>query len=193
MRSRMASRYFGMAAAIAIGALASGAVWAEQQAQGEAGLPEQSAAPEGQTEQQQWYYIMPMGGDDMCLGVAGGSDEEGAPLVQTECDQGDDQKFWMTPGGDDNYQMRPGHSGMCIEVEDGSDDDGAPVVQSECEEGDDQKFWMEPTDGHGGYYRIHPEHSDKCLEVDGDSDEDGAPVVQEECNGGERQRFSFGN
>jgi uncharacterized protein (DUF1800 family) len=122
-----------------------------------------------------------------CLDVSGASPDAGAPVIQWECHNGDNQQWSLKPLSDGYYQLVARHSGMALAVAGASLDDGAPVVQWTPGASENQQWTLEPvTDG---YYRLVARHSGKALDVYGASPDNGAQVIQYTPHGGANQQW----
>jgi hypothetical protein len=122
-----------------------------------------------------------------CLDVNGASLDNGTPLIQWSCHDGDNQLWSVAPGIDGYVQIISRNSGKCLDVNGGSVDDGAAVIQWSCHGGANQQWLIERLDS--GFMRITARHSGKCLDVYAASPEDGASVMQWQCHGGENQSW----
>lgn len=119
-----------------------------------------------------------------CLDVSGASSNNGAPIIQWDCNGGQNQQWRLVPVGS-YYRIVARHSGKCLDVTGASRVNGAQVIQWDCHGGDNQ-LWSLVSAG-GGYYRITAKHSGKCLDVQGASSSSGTRVIQWDCHGADNQ------
>jgi len=67
-----------------------------------------------------------------CVDVYGGSGDDGAPVVQWDCNGGGNQTFQLREVGAGWVQVVAVHSGKCLDVTSGSRDEGALIQQYGC-------------------------------------------------------------
>jgi Ricin-type beta-trefoil lectin domain-like len=83
-------------------------------------------------------YELVNAGASRCADVLNASTDNGAPVVQWDCNGGPNQTFQLRPlldtaGTDTGYvQIVAAHSGKCLDVAGGATNDGAPVQQWDC-------------------------------------------------------------
>src|SRR5918994_156497 len=77
----------------------------------------------------------------MVLDVAGGSLDNGAPIVQWDWHAGNNQRFWIDDAGGDLFSLRSVHSGKVLDVSGWSADNGAPIQQWDWHGGNNQ-LWQ---------------------------------------------------
>jgi|GEM_PF-2499373 len=126
-----------------------------------------------------------------CLGVSGGSKNDGANVIQWSCNGQWNQMFRLEPiaNNPEYYRITAKHSGKCLGVSGGSKKDGANLIQWSCNGQENQMFRLEPIATDPGYYRIIAKHSGKCLDVSSGSKNDGANVIQWSSNNQDNQKF----
>ena len=79
-------------------------------------------------------------GASRCADVLGASVDNGAPVVQWDCNGGPNETFQLRPlldptGAESGYvQIVAAHSGKCLDVAGGATNDGAPVQQWDCQD-----------------------------------------------------------
>ena len=111
-----------------------------------------------------------------CLEVGSASQEDGAFVIQQDCNAGEDQQVTFDPAEEGYYRITVRHSGKALDVLDASLEDFAPVVQNTPNGGASQQWSVEPVGD--GYYRLLARHSGKALNVTGASPVNGALVIQ---------------
>jgi hypothetical protein len=95
-------------------------------------------------------YELVNSGTSRCADVLGSSVDDGAPVVQWDCNGGASQTFQLSPltdttGADTGYvRIVAAHSGKCLDVTAISADEGAPIQQYACR---DPAAEIDPTAG----------------------------------------------
>ncbi|WP_035701429.1 RICIN domain-containing protein, partial [Glycomyces tenuis] len=117
-----------------------------------------------------------------CADVVNGSTDDGAELIQYDCNGGLNQRWQLQPSGDGHYQVVAQHSGKCMDVSDASTANNAPVIQWPCNGQANQQWQLR--DAGGGYVEIVSRHSGKCLDVVSASTANSARLQQYDCYGG---------
>ncbi len=85
-------------------------------------------------------YELVNAGASRCADVLGASVDNGAPVVQWDCNGGPNETFQLRPlldpaGAASGYvQIVAAHSGKCLDVTGGATNDGAPVQQWDCQD-----------------------------------------------------------
>ena len=85
-------------------------------------------------------YELVNAGASRCADVLGASVDNGAPVVQWDCNGGPNETFQLRPlldatGADSGYvQIVAAHSGKCLDVAGGATNEGAPVQQWDCQD-----------------------------------------------------------
>jgi hypothetical protein len=85
-------------------------------------------------------YELVNAGASRCADVLGASMDNGAPVVQWDCNGGPNETFQLRPlldptGADSGYvQIVAAHSGKCLDVTGGGTNEGAPVQQWDCQD-----------------------------------------------------------
>jgi len=110
-----------------------------------------------------------------CLDVSGAFKENGAAVVQWDCNGGDNQLWDFVHLGEGIYNIKAVHSGMCLDVSEASQADGAAIIQWECNGQGNQRWKLV---GGEEAAALVSQHSGKPLRVLGDSPSNGAPAVQ---------------
>jgi hypothetical protein len=139
------------------------------------------------------YYRLIAQHSTKCLDLNGGSQEDGAAIIQWTCYGWVNQQVTrIYPPRGFYYALVVAQSGKCLIVRDDSLDDGAEVTQVTCDPPSGHMYaWY---DGGGlGYYpnTIISAHSNKCLDVRDASLEDGARIQQWTCHGHANQQWLF--
>jgi hypothetical protein len=131
--------------------------------------------------------------NNMCLDVQGGSQLDGARLIQWGCNNQANQRFNLVATDSGYFKIIGQGSGKCVDVKDGGTADFTPVQQWGCHvNAYHQQFLVRPTGD--GYYNIVPRHvTGKCLDILGFSPSAGTPLILHGCRGagGSNQQFSF--
>jgi hypothetical protein len=115
-----------------------------------------------------------------CLNVAGGHATNKTPVVQWECNAGNDN-FVLKDLGNGWNNISPGYAtNMCLDIDwNRRNDNGVHLVIFECWVGENQMFQLQPAGGDA--YRIVNRASGKCLDVEGEEKGAGAAIHQWEC------------
>jgi len=138
-----------------------------------------------------YYHIMPQH-SGKCLDVSGGTGAtgNGAPVIQWDCHDGDNQKWRLVPVGN-YYKIIAKHSSKALDVFGGiiSTGNGVPVQQRDYN-GLANQLWKLTRDGR--LYTITAQHSGKVLEIGGpDPTQNGAPAQQGRDVNGDHQRWTL--
>ena len=140
------------------------------------------------------YEINPQHNDGKCIGVSGGSLNNGAHLKQFDCDGRANQRFTFQPLGGNVYTIRPTHSGKCMAVEGRSTANGAHIIQTTCTTSDTAQQFRILNDklqaGISGA-QIASVLSNRCLDVFGASNASGALLTQFDCGTQLNQKFDL--
>ena len=120
-----------------------------------------------------------------CLGIDGGSLEDGTVAVQRTCEIGTgdednsfaayEQRFVRETTADGFLVLRSVTSGDCLENRSGS------VVQAACNGHSKQKWEVVPNTS--GYSRIRSKADNRCLDIQDHNKSDGAYAIVDQCNG----------
>lgn len=133
------------------------------------------------------YYTIVNKSSGKVLGVAGGSLNDGAPVVQWERDGTNNQK-WSCMGAPEGYStIVAAHSGKLLNVAEASPADGGRVIQWPRGNADNERWRFE--EAGDGYYNLVAKHSGKLLGVAAGSRDRGAPVVQWRRDGTDNQAW----
>lgn len=123
-----------------------------------------------------------------CMGVAGGSQDNGAAVIQWGCafKQFSDQDMLIRPVSDNPLEIwhtiNPEHSiNKCLGVAGSSQTWGTGLVQWTCAGIYDQQYALYQLSWGG--FEIIVRHSGQCVGVAQSSMLDGAPIVQWPCSG----------
>ncbi len=123
------------------------------------------------------------------IGVAAGSTDAGAQLVQWPSDESDNQEWEFIPVEDGFYNIQAKHSGKVIAVTSGSTEAGAGLVQWPSDGSDNQKWRFVPVEN--GFYNLQAKHSGLVIGVTAGSTEAGAGLVQWPSDGSDNQQWRF--
>jgi len=110
------------------------------------------------------------------LDVAGGSNSDGATVLQWPYTGSSNQRWVLSYQGDGYYKITALHSGKALDVADLATGNGGRVIQWSVNGGGNQ-LWRVAANGDGSY-RLVNKHSGKVLEVYGASTSNGAAVDQ---------------
>jgi hypothetical protein len=124
-----------------------------------------------------------------CMDVLGGSQSNGARVVQSDCHLGTNQQWQFTDMGGGYYKLAAVHSGKCLDVLGASTADGAALVQSNCHNGTNQQFTFLQGGSMSGFHNVRARHSGRALDVQGGSQASGAYVLQFQPHEGENQQW----
>ena len=133
------------------------------------------------------YYKLVNRNSGMVLGVSGGSQANGAQLIQW-ADTGAEDQAWhvTTTSGLTKFGNR--NSGQVIGIYQGSTTEGADAVQWLDTGATNQEWTLEAT---GSYYKILNSNSGMVLGVNGGSTTEGASIVQWDDTGTLDQQWSL--
>ncbi|WP_437948424.1 RICIN domain-containing protein [Sorangium sp. So ce296] len=121
--------------------------------------------------------------------VAGASSEDGAAVVQSADDGGDNQKWSLNYNGAGYFRLTNVKSGKVLDVPDESKSDGIALKQWTDHDGDNQAWLF--IDLGGGDLQIRNKNSGKLVGVVQGSTEDAAAIEQRGSSGGEEQRWQL--
>ena len=124
----------------------------------------------------------------LCLGVAGGSTEAGAEVVQLTCDDSASQTWTITDLGGGYRRLQVGHTGHCLDIFGGSLEPLTTAIQWPCTGGQNQQFAV---DADPAATRLVARHSGLCLDIEGGSTVSGADAIQFGCGPQANQRFAL--
>ena len=125
-----------------------------------------------------------------CAAVSGGSQAQGASVVQRDCDGGASSLWQLQRLSDATYQLVAQHSGQCLAVVTNSSQNGQQIVQSRCAAAANQKWLLADA---SGAFLVKPQTSGasnrKCMDVTQSSKANGAQLIQWSCHGLDNQRW----
>ncbi len=126
-------------------------------------------------------YTLAAAHSGLCADVPRFNQDNGAAIVQWNCNNEINQHWTLEPQGD-YYTIVAEHSKKCLDVDSASTEEGHKVHQWECL-GVDNQLWslQQVTSG----YQLVAKHSGKCLVVQDGSLEPGVVLTQWSCSGGE--------
>jgi galactose oxidase len=122
-----------------------------------------------------------------CLYVQNGSTVNGNPVVQWNCNGGDNEQWTLKPYGD-AYQIIVKHSGQCLKVIGALATDGAQIVQYPCQGANNELWYARPK---GDYFQLVAKHSGKCLNVNAATKNDGGKIIQRTCAAADNQLWNI--
>jgi hypothetical protein len=128
-----------------------------------------------------------------CMGVAGGSPDNGVFSVQWECHQiiGSDQDMRIRPisTGSIWHKIEPQHAAnRCMGISAARPTQGTSLIQWSCASGLEQQFAFRAT---SNGFEIIVRHSNQCIGVSAGHTGNGGRVIQWPCTGGLDQRWRF--
>jgi hypothetical protein len=130
------------------------------------------------------YYHFVNFNADLCLGIAGGSTNNGAGAVIWNCiDPHQDQSWSATLQNAQHYNIFENLDRKCLGILGGSRAQGARAVAWSCNNHADQQWKVRVISGPPNVYEFVNRNSGLCLGVRGASRSLGAAVVQWRCNG----------
>lgn len=124
----------------------------------------------------------------LCLGIADGSQQDGARAVQTTCSATASQRFDVSPETGGSYRLTNTASGKSLDIAGISVANGALLTQWAATTGDNQRFVVSAADGG---YQIKARHSQRCLDLKDWSLAVGGQIQQWDCASQANQRWSF--
>jgi galactose oxidase len=150
-------------------------------------VPTQSLSPEPQLMAQavntcaaidpNSYYQITARHSNKSLDVYGGSQDNGAKIIQWPYGGGNNQQWQFKPSSNGYYTITARHSQKNANVEGGSQNDGAGIIQWPASPGETNEQWCLKSVG-SDYYNIIARHSQKTIDVPGSSQTDGTQVMQ---------------
>lgn len=124
---------------------------------------------------------------NLCLGIAGGSKNNGAALLQQACTGSPSQRFRVERSGD-AFRLVNQNSGRCLDVAGASVERGAAIMQYTCHGGENQQWRV--TEPSTNVLVMVAKHSGLALDIGGASRAEGAPAIQwNPTAGAANQRF----
>jgi Ricin-type beta-trefoil lectin domain len=143
------------------------------------------------------YEMDPQHDSAMCIGVAGGSSNDGAHIQQFACDHRANQRltFERLPFNNDVYRLHPTNSNKCMALEGRKTTNGTHLVQTTCAVDFAQLFRIVNDKNQAGLSgaQISSTLADdkRCLDVAGASNASGAQLVLFDCGTQPNQRFDL--
>jgi len=124
-----------------------------------------------------------------CLDVMGASLDDFTPVIQWDCNGGENQHWTLQPAGDGYYTLIASHSGKALSVlaESWAINVGDPVVQYPSVGVTNQQWRL--LDAGDGYYSLMARQSNLVLEVEAASTDSGVRTVQDVMNGSSNQQW----
>lgn len=116
----------------------------------------------------------------LCMDVLSFEQKDGAPVVQWDCNNLDNQKFALEKRGDNTYVLKVKFNGKCLDMP-GNLADGVQVTVSRCHEGRNQLWLMERLWDNPNEFQLRNVFTDKCLE-NGIKTAKGEPIFQLQCH-----------
>lgn len=121
------------------------------------------------------------------LAIAGGSDIDGAPLVQQDFTGAAHQIWQVEDLGDGYYAITAQHSEKVLDLQDFTNKDGVKLQQNPWMNSWDQHWLIQPLNG--GFFRITSRLSNQALDVYEMNQKDGGPVCLWTYWGGDNQQW----
>ncbi|MCA0351447.1 MAG: RICIN domain-containing protein [Chloroflexi bacterium] len=130
-------------------------------------------------------------GTGKCMNVYGGSQNNGADIIQWPCNNDANEQFDFvydggTHNGYDTFQIKTysGQIGKCLDIYNDSDAVGARIVQWGCHSGNNQRWIFKYK---GSSYSIVSVKSNLCLQPSQGSSADAIRILQVSCNNWENK------
>ncbi|KOV61409.1 hypothetical protein ADL01_31130 [Streptomyces sp. NRRL WC-3618] len=121
--------------------------------------------------------------------VSGGSNADGAAVIQWPANGKSSQQWAFQSTGDGYHTITCVGSGKVLDVTGSSLADGARVVQATADGRASQQWQLRPQTG--GVFSVVNRNSGKVLDVSGGSTADGAALIQYSDRGSTNQRWTF--
>jgi len=147
-----------------------------------------AATPAHAANPQITYFLVVNQNSGKCMDLDGGSQADGAPIIQWACHGGVNQQWRPMLRGRGFFEVAVAQSGKCLAVKDASLDNGADIVQMPCGGYKGNQLWYLLPFG-PDYQTIRNLGSGKCLDVRDVSKDDGAAIQQWDCHGGPNQQW----
>jgi len=154
------------------------------------GTPVHAATTSTDFQPQIAYYLVISQLSGKCLDLNGGSQDDGAAIIQWSCHGAVNQQWRATLKGKGFFEISVAQSGKCLAVSGASLDNGADVVQQPCGGYQGNRLWYVLPES-GSYGIVRNLNSNKCLDVRDVSQSDGAAIQQWDCHGGGNQQWLF--
>lgn len=114
------------------------------------------------------------------MDISGGSNVDGATVLQWTSNGNANQKFWLNEISSGVYNIQSVSSGKYLDIEGKSGVSGANCLQWSYSGGNNQRFTLLATDN--GYYKLRAVHSSRILDVYGASTIAGTKIIQWDDN-----------
>ncbi|MBE9030324.1 RICIN domain-containing protein [filamentous cyanobacterium LEGE 11480] len=135
------------------------------------------------------YYRLTAKHSGKSLDVFGGSQDNGAKLIQWPYGGGANQQWQLNSKGGGYYSIAARHSQKNADVNAGSKENGAKLIQWRAHQGGNQQWCFKPVGG--GYYNVVARHSQKNIDVPAASKANGTQLVQWSRNNGAHQQWKL--
>ncbi|MET8761338.1 RICIN domain-containing protein [Lentzea sp. NPDC004782] len=123
----------------------------------------------------------------LCMDVLGFNQNDGAGVVQWDCNGLDNQKFTLENRGDNEYALKVQFNGKCLDMP-GNLADNVQVTVSRCHYDRNQIWFFERMADNPDQFQIRNKFTNKCLE-NGIQTEKNKPVFQFQCHQRSHQRW----
>ncbi|MFF8772277.1 RICIN domain-containing protein [Kitasatospora sp. NPDC015120] len=121
-----------------------------------------------------------------CLDVTDRRTDDGAPVEQWPCNDGDNQGWYWT----DAHELVGVGSGKCLDIPFGSTEEGVRAIIWPCHGGANQQ-WTAELVHHVGLYTLTNVNSGLLLDVRGEDPTPGTPVIQWHADHGFNQKWLY--
>src|SRR5262249_10148167 len=113
------------------------------------------------------FYTLAAVSSNRCLNVYGVSQDNGANLVQWDCDPGaPHEQFLIEPQDNNRYRIVAAHSGKCVNLLGAGTANGDRFVQWDCITGaTNELFTLNAAPTNGAVLTLTAVHSGKCMNV----------------------------
>jgi Ricin-type beta-trefoil lectin domain-like len=116
----------------------------------------------------------------LCMDVLSFNQNDGAGVVQWDCNGLDNQKFTVEKKGENTYVLKVTFNGKCLDMP-GTTADNTQVTVSRCHYDTNQLWMFERLQENPNEFQIRNVYTNKCLE-NGIQTEKGKPVFQFQCH-----------
>lgn len=123
----------------------------------------------------------------LCMDVLGFNQANGAPVVQWDCNNAENQRFTLEKRGDNEYALKIRFNGNCLDIP-ANTNNNTQVTVFPCHYDSNQIWFIERLADNPDQFQIRNKFSNKCLE-NGILTEKGKPVFQFECHQGTHMRW----
>jgi hypothetical protein len=127
----------------------------------------------------------------LSMDVNGGSQSEGASIIQWSTSEGLNQQWTFVKLDGLYYKIVAGHSGKVLAVQDASTANNANIIQQTYTAGDTPNDEWKLDDMGGGYYRIVNRYSGKAIDMPGANMNPSTAFIQYTPSTADNQKFQL--